>query len=396
MEQLEAFFSGLKATIDETKKVREQYNPLLAFDFNSLEFYSPKETKITEILKFFLDPNNTKHGQGNLFLKIFIEELYKDKTLELEKENLLNFNKIEVNTNYRTNEDRLIDIGIVFGDKDFAIGIESKFWGAEEQTEQLYAYNKYLNTTFDDKYLLLFVPRFQGDEPTSLPSFNDKKRFRIINFEIEILNIVNEWRIRCQAERVRSFLIDFGNYINTTILGKLPTDMEKNIVEFIESNPNYINVAFDVEASIEEIKKRLVFKFKELIIQTANKLGLVKIKDDGFGEKDCGLFFNKAHWDSLTIWIGFETRGYENFKFWVGNVNNEKSQDIFEYLKEVLSNNKEFREDDGGFSSYSGVWNDTPWQDMVAKLENSDIEIDLKNHLTQIIEIVESLIPKSK
>jgi len=69
-----AYFSGLSATIKSVKEVQKLYNHQLAFNFNSLNFLRPGENKYSEILAFFLNPKEV-HGQGNIFLKLFLKNL---------------------------------------------------------------------------------------------------------------------------------------------------------------------------------------------------------------------------------------------------------------------------------------------------------------------------------
>src|SRR5437016_1388508 len=77
ISNLKSYLSGLNSTRKSIKSVQELYDPMLAFKFNLFNFWNPQENKISEILSFFLDPNES-HGQGDAFLQIFIDKLNLD------------------------------------------------------------------------------------------------------------------------------------------------------------------------------------------------------------------------------------------------------------------------------------------------------------------------------
>ena len=104
--------------------------------FNLINFISRiwgiGETKHSQILGFFLNPREN-HGQGGLFLKLFLEKLgFKNS----------NFNPKDwiVEVEQRSNGRDQIDILIQSRRLEVSIVIENKSNGAEDQPHQLYRY----------------------------------------------------------------------------------------------------------------------------------------------------------------------------------------------------------------------------------------------------------------
>ena len=104
--------------------------------FNLINFISRiwgiGETKHSQILGFFLNPREN-HGQGGLFLKLFLEKLGFETS---------NFNPNDwiVEVEQRSNGRDQIDILIQSRRLEVSIVIENKSNGAEDQPHQLYRY----------------------------------------------------------------------------------------------------------------------------------------------------------------------------------------------------------------------------------------------------------------
>ena len=104
--------------------------------FNLINFISRiwgiGETKHSQILGFFLNPREN-HGQGGLFLKLFLEKLGFETN---------NFNPKDwtVDVEQRSNGRDQIDILIQSRQLGISIAIENKSNGAKDQSHQLYRY----------------------------------------------------------------------------------------------------------------------------------------------------------------------------------------------------------------------------------------------------------------
>ena len=129
--KIEELIEKFKQTIDEwnEKEVKGE-------GFNLINFISRiwgiGETKHSQILGFFLNPREN-HGQGGLFLKLFLEKLGFETT---------SFNPKDwtVDVEQRSNGRDQIDILIQSRRLEVSIVIENKSNGAEDQPHQLYRY----------------------------------------------------------------------------------------------------------------------------------------------------------------------------------------------------------------------------------------------------------------
>lgn len=104
--------------------------------FNLINFISRiwgiGETKHSQILGFFLNPREN-HGQGGLFLKLFLEKLGFET-------NNFNLKDWTVDVEQRSNGRDQIDILIQSRQLGISIAIENKSNGAKDQSHQLYRY----------------------------------------------------------------------------------------------------------------------------------------------------------------------------------------------------------------------------------------------------------------
>ena len=146
----------IKAQKEVHEEFKATYNKQMAFDFNLLDFINPGENKLSEILAYFLKEDNP-HGQGAAFLKEFIDYFLPDIGLTTANAN--------VKTEYRTKENRRIDLWIELkdndGDNGFVVAIENKIW-AIDQDQQLQDYSNYLKDVYENRFMLvLFIALWQ-------------------------------------------------------------------------------------------------------------------------------------------------------------------------------------------------------------------------------------------
>ena len=134
--------------------------------FNFISFISRiwgiGETKHSQILSFFLNPREN-HGQGGLFLKLFLKKLGFDITA-------FEPNDWRVEVEQRSNGRDQIDILIQSYRLGVSIVIENKSNGAEDQPHQLYRYwesaiyhfhNKDKKKALDPKYSrIVYLPQW--------------------------------------------------------------------------------------------------------------------------------------------------------------------------------------------------------------------------------------------
>ncbi len=122
------------------------------------------EIRHSKFLAWLLDPNES-HGQGPLFLKAFLMDLFRQSPLELRAINPVKIDGAELRGVDIRREWRHIDILITCEDPKFVIAIENKV-GSKEHSKQLERYRKAVKEKFGDIHnQFVFLTR-DGDEPT--------------------------------------------------------------------------------------------------------------------------------------------------------------------------------------------------------------------------------------
>ena len=129
--KIEELIEKFKQTIAEWNEKEVKGEGFNLIDFIS-RIWGIGETKHSQILGFFLNPREN-HGQGGLFLKLFLEKLGFETSIFNPKDWLV---KVEQRSNGRDQ----IDILIQSRRLEVSIVIENKSNGAEDQPHQLYRY----------------------------------------------------------------------------------------------------------------------------------------------------------------------------------------------------------------------------------------------------------------
>lgn len=200
--------NGLDDIFIDFQKIEEKENILSkqkSIRFNVLDFFRIDETLHSRLLGFFLD-KNASHGQGDLFLKKFIEKL-----------GYCDYDKGKWNV---TVEKQRIDILIERNHPHSVIIIENKSNDAVDQENQIYRYwhraiyckNKE-ECANNDKYKIIYLVA----NDAKLPSENTL--IRPIDFSSNLLEIVplkiERWnfnnQIKCWLQDCLH-LIDDENY----------------------------------------------------------------------------------------------------------------------------------------------------------------------------------------
>lgn len=253
-KEIKTIINDVRSRIDTHLKFKEEYNKQLALDFSLFQFFSVGENKISQVLAYFLDEKQN-HGQGNIFLKEFVK-LYCDEEL--------NFTKSLNICEKRITENRRIDIYIEL--ENLTIGIENKIW-SDDQPNQLQDYANFLNKKSQGNYILFYLNPY-GLEP-SLKSINDKlkedlikqKKLKIISYKHDIINLLNNWLVLCEADNVTHFLKEFKKFLEIKFLGKNTLNMSKELRNIIYANEREV--------------LQLVNEYKQIENEVLNKLNIV-------------------------------------------------------------------------------------------------------------------------
>ena len=221
-QEIRRFFKGAKQGCDILKPVVVELDRHLARRFNffyAIDFFdsipSKKEDRISYVFAYLFDLNEA-HGQGDLFLRKFLEDV---------APNWLPNNcwsSVSVRTEVlttRIKRNREIDIVIAFGGDQRAVAIENKPWAAD-QDQQLSDYARHLELMYGKKCFKLIYLTPNGEPPSDDSNSIDprEREDRENKGQLGYASIQdwagnNGWLKRAEnevkAERVRWFVSDF-------------------------------------------------------------------------------------------------------------------------------------------------------------------------------------------
>lgn len=290
------FFSIATTNIKLIEEVRRHFGRETSPRFNSFDFWWIDENKVSEILAFFLNPNEN-HEQGDIYLKHFIDKLKLNHFVCMEGD------KIKVQCEYSTNERRRIDIVIFNHSQDWVIGIENKInRQTVDQPKQLEHYNTYLAQKAKDYCLIYLAPKDKEIWEESMSRIIQKElqvanKFKHLTYEDDLIGCISEFAMMTESMRVRSFLKDFEKTLSRRYMGERYLDGKKVIVDLVKGDIENLEVLFLARNALPEVKLYLKELFKYQMIELAKELNLEWKNDDE------GVKLRPKNWN--THWIGY-------------------------------------------------------------------------------------------
>lgn len=304
-QSISHFFSVLR---EKKRSYEENYKffaPKLAPKFSIFNFVRRDENALSYIIANLLDPNGD-HAQGSVFIELFTQFLV-NKMGDAPNVDL-NFigeshKKAKCITESTTSNQRRIDIVIDFG--NFGIGIENKPW-AYDQKNQLKDYSEELRSRYGDNFLLVYLTGadWNVSEQTisqdALANLNKNNHFLQITYQ-DLKEWIVDCEAKCQADRVRNFLRDFADYCDIQFGNSIEMSDENLIKEYLLGNPNNIELAFQIEKVLPNLKEQI---FNGIVTQVKNKLeqhSTPWITSSNFKNKQ--ISFRKPNWTQHQITI---------------------------------------------------------------------------------------------
>lgn len=249
--------------------------------FYLISDYYYRETFHGDILYALLSPEE-KHGEGNLFIHLFIDMINKAKPLK--DKSLVDtkyYDKVSVKREYGTNDgnDRgRIDL-LIIGQNNHCIVIENKLNNAGDTNRQLPKYRKDLK---DKGYIIdafVYIPLDQNKEPNKTDWTKDEKsdinqKLVIIPaYKIGNINLIKHWLTPAKQKahnKDAKFIIK--QYI--ALLNNLTLDIMDNeyLINVLVGKEN-----FDTTMAIIENTQAICNKIKDVFIET------LRIQTTGFG-----------------------------------------------------------------------------------------------------------------
>jgi PD-(D/E)XK nuclease superfamily len=181
-------------------------------EFQALSFFESHEPISTKILSYLLNPYGP-HGQNFLFLEEFLNALEIDLGRKKPK-----FAFVQPNAPcYTQTHPKFMDILILFsaGEQEYAVVVESKSHGANDQMNQVRDYLQHIRKEYPGKHKFLFY--LSDGEPPSCESIPREEWEKAHNEGIcnarNYRAVMNSWfresRLKCPSPKLKLFLDDF-------------------------------------------------------------------------------------------------------------------------------------------------------------------------------------------
>ena len=409
------FFDALKPTLEMAAKLDRELNRHLAQRFNALEYLRTSELGLSRIIADLLKAgDDTAHGQGPLFLRIFLTKLGIGLTLSDS-----DLRKAKVFLERQTEDRRRIDIFVEIprGDGTFRLAIENKPYTGDSEN-QVKDYLEYLlSISKGGDFLLIYLsPNGEGPSEHSLPSAeleSWREQFIIMPYQgqyssgdaeddDQATDVFREYRAscslsdwlaacreKCQAERLRWFLGETESFCKRKFGDQtMTTSSETEALEnYLHANPDHFLTSQVIYDSWADIKKRICERFLNQIchqveLKIRNGRGIITVENIDYGCEcagdapfNCNLWFYRDSWKkykdakndkkpkTTTIWLQNQNVGPKNFIYGVASplsaIKNEfdkkRRKNLVENLRLVMDGN----------------WKSNTWWPIYAKADES-------------------------
>jgi hypothetical protein len=209
---LENFFATVAIRLTLARDARLEVNTYLAADFNVFSYIDPDETCLSNLIAELLSPTG-RHGQGDVFLRLFAKRLGCEAWLQGQMPQVFR----EEPVTYPPTSLGFLDV--VIEANSFGIGIENKPF-AYEQPDQLKRYRSHLEHKYPRRFCLVYLSG-RGTPPATLStderhSLETAGRFRMLTYRVGIVEWLRECQKECKADKIRWLLRDFAAYIVST------------------------------------------------------------------------------------------------------------------------------------------------------------------------------------
>lgn len=272
ISDIEMLFREVKFKNELQSKLDKVYRKTLLLDFNSLDFVKWNENKVSEIIAFFLDPQES-HGQGDLYLRMFVE--YFELSFHYS-----DYSKIRVILEESTDNNRRVDIVISYDNFKRAIGIENKIYPwTKDQPLQVADYIKHLKTycKTEDYHLIYLAPQGKVLDKNSAGDNYEEMladgKLKLINYEEHIIGLVHRFAMHTDNDRLRSFIKDFELKLRNNFIG-INMNEENEIVKYIKTSEDNIRTAFSVVNNLNTVKQMLKKEYYVQMHELADELNI--------------------------------------------------------------------------------------------------------------------------
>ncbi|MBO0613232.1 PDDEXK-like family protein [Thiothrix fructosivorans] len=226
MRELDSFFHDISYRLKIANDTKKLLDKRLASSFSLFPYITPNENRISEIIRDLLDPNGN-HGQGDIFLKLFLETIDKADLY-------ISGDHACIRTQEPTTTGRQIDIIIEIKKTNqyhVGIAIENKHW-AIDQKNQIDDYFRHIKERYPYSHYIIYLTPYGKKPPqhsAQETQNNHIDKLICMSYQTEIISWLNACYKESQAEYVRQFLLDFSNYCQHNLDYKLMIDDKTEI-----------------------------------------------------------------------------------------------------------------------------------------------------------------------
>jgi hypothetical protein len=301
--------------LQQVSIIQKKYDDLAEYSgehYNVFDILGVRSDELSHstILTNLLDAKG-KHGQKDIFLKLFIEQIhplleksrYSEYINSFDTENATAKKEISIGgVKYDTAEGGRVDI--VVGSSHKHLVIENKIY-AGDQDQQLLRYNNHYK---NDPIIYLTL---NGDEP-SKASKGDLvlgTDFICISYHTDLSN----WLEKCIKEMankpiIRETLNQYLFLIKSLTNQSNNNKMSEEIVKTMRLN---IKSSFEISNNINELRKSLFSSFIEKFINMFSTEIEIKV-DSEIWRKDKSIHIKNKKWENLNIEIYFLGENFTN------------------------------------------------------------------------------------
>lgn len=282
------------------------------------------------ILAELLNPRG-RHGQGDVFLNLFLTKLDIDKTaFDPARTRVESERYIGLKTETTGGQiDIVVDDGI-----RRRILIENKIYAGDQENQLLRYYN------YDQNADLIFLTLFGSEASDYSAGSLDRDSYRTVSYEKEI----RDWLMDCRKEAaclpgVREMLSQYIALIEELTRQSTTIQMNEGLIQEIIDKPGNLEAFFMLREAESAVHTELVRRLDQAL-ETANSAGTLRKSGpfQNLGWKHAGVDYVSEDLNrlNLNVRLHFDTSGYRDFCFGFQVARNGEECPVRDHLFEVF------------------------------------------------------------
>lgn len=321
--------------INVLREAKRRFSAELSPDFSLFRYLRDDELGLSAIFADLLDPHGS-HGQGGLFLDLFI------KRLEGEHAWMKPSLDWRVVTEKQAHGQRRIDI--YMESMAGLIGIENKPWAAD-QDRQLADYADFLEKQAAGRpWMLIYLgnssPAQNSIGADQMDALRRDGRMALLSF-YQIVGWLSDCAAHSRSLVVRVFLEELAKFVRTDINEEMDMSEAGEVVAEVRKSRESIEAAFAIGNALKAVKKSLLVDFRGRLEAMSIDHGFKVQWDSGMDEdwpccSGFGLVLSEG--DSKYLRIEFGASGLRSMYWGImrqsGQV--EKDDEIWGSIHDVM------------------------------------------------------------